>query len=422
MTKTENMNVTGIIAEFNPLHKGHKYILDRARSDAGADCVIVVMSGDFTQRGDPAFCDKHLRALMALKAGADIVIELPVKAATSSAEFFASSGVFLLEATGVVTDMIFGVESNDRDALSKISEVLAAEPESYRSNLKDELKKGRSYPTARQTALLNILPKLHDLSIIMSSPNNILAIEYLKSLKRLDSKIQPHFVSRLGAGYHDNLISPVTSSALAIRSAMIERDDIEPLRNELPESTYEILANEYKKLLPILASDLSSMLKYRLVNAIYDKEDLTRYAGVSKNMADRIARKAISFIDTDDLIQLVKSKDLTYARISRALLHILLGIKAPEETLDASNSYLRILGFREEASPVIKKIRENALVPVISRPSDAKDILAGSALDMFNDTLRASEIYNKLAEEKYNAVPVNDLSRKAEKTDGICIC
>ncbi len=415
------MNVTGIIAEFNPLHNGHKYILDRARFDADADYVIVVMSGDFTQRGDPAVCDKYLRAKMALKAGADIVIELPVKAATSSAEYFASSGVYLLEATGVVTDIIFGVESNDMDALSKISEVLAAEPESYRSNLKAELKRGRSFPTARQSALLSILPKLHDLSIIMSSPNNILAIEYLKALKRLDSKIRPRFVTRLGAGYHDNLISPVTSSALAIRSAMMKREDTEPLRGEVPDCVYDILAANYKKVLPIFQADMSAMLKYRLINAIYDSEDLTQYAGVSKSMADRILGKAISFIDEDDLIKMVKTKDMTYTRISRALLHILLGIREPEEALNDSNSYIRILGFKEEASSVIKQMKENSRIPVISRPSDAKDDLGDAAMTYFNDTLRASDIYNKLIEEKYDAAPSNDLSRKAEKEDGICI-
>ncbi len=416
------MNITGIIAEFNPLHKGHSYILERARKDAGSDCVIVVMSGDFVQRGTPAVCGKHLRAKMALMSGADIVIELPVKAATSSAEFFASSGVFLLEATGVVTDMIFGVESNDRDALSKISEVLASEPESYKSNLKEELKKGHTFPTARQTALLHILPKLHDLSIIMSSPNNILAIEYLKALKRLDSKIKPHFVSRLGAGYHDNLISPVTSSALAIRSALMERDEIEPVKSELPESAFAILSAEYKKTFPVFPPDISSILKYRLINAVYAKEDLTQYAGVSKSLADRIAKKATGFRDTDDLIQKLKTKDMTYTRISRALLHILLGISSPEETLDASNSCIRILGFKESAAPVIKQMKEKSKVPVISRPSDAKEVLSDKAMTVFNDTLKASDIYNKIVEEKYNAVLFDDLLRKAEKNDGICIC
>lgn len=416
------MNITGIVAEFNPLHMGHRYILERARRDAGADCVIVVMSGDFVQRGTPAVCGKHLRAKMALNSGADIVIELPVKAATSSAEYFASSGVFLLEATGVVTDMIFGVESDDRDALSKISEILASEPESYRRDLKEELKKGHTFPTARQTALLHILPRLHDLSIIMSSPNNILAIEYLKALKRLDSKIKPRFVSRLGAGYHDNLIHPVTSSALALRSALMERDDLSPIRSELPENVYEILADGYKKTLPVFPSDVSAMLKYRLINAVYDREDLTVFSGVSKSLAERIKKASESFTNADDLIQKVKTKDMTYARISRALLHILLGIRAPEESLSGKDSYIRILGFRKEAAPILKQMKEKAKIPVISRPSDAKDILEGSALDNFNDTLRASDIYNKIIEEKYNAVISGDLSRKAEKNDDICIC
>ncbi|MCR5650444.1 MAG: nucleotidyltransferase [Lachnospiraceae bacterium] len=416
------MRVTGIVAEFNPLHNGHRHILEKARTLTEADCVIAVMSGDFTQRGTPALCDKHLRAEMALKNGADIVIELPVRASTSSAEFFAGSAVFLLDASGVVTDMIFGIESGDTISLSRISETLLSEPDSYKRSLKDELKKGHSFPTARQSALIAAIPEMHDLPLLMSTSNNILAIEYLKALKKLGSSITPHSVQRLGAQYHDNLLHNAYSSALGIRTAIQENNNISSIKSQLPESVYEILEKNFGKVFPVTTSDLSAMLKYRLINAIYDGDDLCRFADVSKSISDRIEKRAISFTDPDDLISSVKTRDMTHSRISRALLHILLGIKSPEKALDASDSYIRILGFKQEASAVLKKMQKNASVPVISRASDAKDVLQGASLETFNDTLRAGDIYNKIIEEKYGTVSPGDLKRKAEIKDGLVLC
>ncbi len=415
------MKVTGIIAEFNPLHKGHQYILDKARTETGADYVIAVMSGDFTQRGAPAFCDKHLRTLMALRAGVDVVIELPVKASTSSAEYFASSGVCLLHESGIVTDMIFGSESGDINSLEKIADILISEPDSYREGLKSALKEGHSFPTARLEALLEIAPDIRDLSNIMSSPNNILAIEYLKALKRYNIPIKPHLITRLGSGYHDRVTGTLNSSAAAIRSSLLLNDDPEMIKSDLPECVYRIISENYKKLLPVFPDDLSTQMKYRLITEVYSSRDLTDYADVSKYMADRISEKNTRFKDFDDLVKSIKTKDMTYSRVSRGLLHILLDIKAPEEVLDENNSYISILGFRQEASPLIKKMHANAKVPVISRLSDAKKALHGAALQSFNDTLRASDIYNSILADKFNCEVTNELSRKALNEDGICL-
>ena len=413
------MNVTGMIAEFNPFHNGHEYILKKAVSETGADYCIVILSGDFTQRGTPALCDKHLRAFMALKAGADLVIELPARASTASAEYYASSGIFLLNSLSVVTDIVFGTEYSSLDDLSSIADILLKEPEDFRLNLKDELRKGLSYPTARSNALLEALPDIHELQRIMTYPNDILAMEYLKALKKLDSKIVPHPVMRLGAGYHDNRIGTVNSSALAIRNAIKETGGIDSVKDEVPDHVFSILKENFGRTLPVFSDDLSEILRYSLLSAAYKKDALTGFADVSKSLASRITKMLNRYKGFEDFIQMIKTKDMTWSRISRALLHILLQIKTPEEALNEENSYIRILGFRESASPLIKEINKSSRIPVISRLSDGPEVLGPKALEIFNNDLFASDIYNSVVEKKFGTPVPKDMARKLVNKDGI---
>ena len=415
------MKVTGLIAEFNPFHNGHEYILKKGISETDADYCIVVLSGDFTQRGTPAVCDKHLRAFMALKSGADVVIELPARASTASAEYYASSGIFLLDSLSVVTDIVFGTEYSSLDDLSSIADMLLTEPGEFKQNLKDELKKGLSYPTARSNALLEALPDIHELQRIMSFPNDILAVEYLKAIKRLGSKIVPHPVMRLGAGYHDNRIGTVNSSALAIRSAIKDTGGIDSVKDEIPEHVFSILKEYFGRTLPVFTEDFSEILRYSLLSAAYKKDALTGFADVSKSLASRIEKKVNRYKDFESFIRLLKTKDMTWSRISRALLHILLHIKNPEEALNEDNSYIRILGFRESATYLIKEINKNCRIPVISRLSDGPDLLGPKALETFNNDLFASDIYNGVIEKKFGTPIPKDMARKLVKKDGIFI-
>lgn len=250
------MKVTGIIAEYNPFHNGHKYHIEKAKELTGADYVIVVMSGNFTQRGIPAFTDKYTRTRMALSCGADLVLELPLYYAAGSAEYFATGAVSLLDRLGVVDSLCFGSECGNIDALMHVASVLYNEPDSYKKLLQDALKSGQNYPAARHNALLQYLSMqpserdavngnaidcdtvacaaitdVTDYEQILSSPNNILGIEYCKALLKLNSSITPYTIRREGGGYNDDTLSAVNSSALAIRTALSSKDNLPTARS-----------------------------------------------------------------------------------------------------------------------------------------------------------------------------------------------
>lgn len=219
------MKIIGIIAEYNPFHNGHAYQITTIRERTGADFVIVAMSGDFVQRGAPAILDKYARAQMALSCGADLVLELPALWATASAEHFAMAGVTLFEKMGLVDGICFGAETDNLPLLTAIADILADEPEAYRTLLASYLKTGAAFPKARASALADFVAmhEMHltdDLHEVLSSPNNILAIEYLKALRRRHSSMTPYLIRREGSGYHDTALAP-TASATGIREALL---------------------------------------------------------------------------------------------------------------------------------------------------------------------------------------------------------
>ena len=215
------MNIVGIIAEYNPFHYGHAFHLAQARRITGASHVIVVMSGNYVQRGVPAMFDKYTRAQAALHNGADLVLELPPCTATGSAEYFAKGAVRLLAGTGIVTDLCFGSECGDAAVLERPARILSEEPEAYRTLLKEYLRMGKPYPEARMLALHLYDPALP--ADVLKSPNNLLGIEYLKALYRLDIPLRAHTIPRAGASYHDLQMDPAAfASAGGIRQAFLE--------------------------------------------------------------------------------------------------------------------------------------------------------------------------------------------------------
>jgi predicted nucleotidyltransferase len=231
------MKTIGIVAEYNPFHNGHLYQLQASRGQTGADCAVVVMSGNYTQRGEPAIVDKWARAEMALHSGADLVIELPVAYAMGSAEYFAYGAVKLLDSLNAVNMICFGSEAGSIEKLSAAAAILADEPESYKSYLKDYLSKGLSFPAARQKAISSYCKNTYgkdDLSSLLKSPNNILGIEYLKALRRLKSNIVPMTIERVGNEYNQAELTGKMSSATSIRKTIRENtwnDARELLRN-----------------------------------------------------------------------------------------------------------------------------------------------------------------------------------------------
>ncbi|MDO4262412.1 MAG: nucleotidyltransferase family protein [Eubacteriales bacterium] len=358
------MTVVGIIAEYNPFHQGHAYQLAMARELTGADYVLVVMSGNYVQRGAPAMFDKHVRAEAALRAGADLVAELPLCAATGSAEYFASGAVSLLARTGVVTDLCFGSECGDLRGLSRLADVLAQEPEGYRERLRALLREGRSFPAAREEALARFDSSLP--SGLLRSPNNLLGLEYLKALARLQSPIRPHTLLRKGASYHENTVSRCeNASASGIRAALLKQDGrfTEELLCQLP---FPELYRDYMDRPPITEDAFSLLLLEKLWRISCEEASFSPFLGVTGELSNRIAGLLDDFRSFSQFTDLVKTRNLTRTAVSRALLHILLNVREYREP-----SVLRVLGFRRAAEPLMSALTERSRIAVSASPCES---------------------------------------------------
>lgn len=403
------MKVNGIIAEYNPFHNGHSYHLNRTKAVTGADYTIIAMSGNFVQRGAPALISKYKRAEMALLGGADLVLELPIYYATSSAEYFAAGAVSLLDKLGVVTQLCFGSECGDLSVLQKISDILLTEPEAYVEALRSNLRLGLSYPTARNAALLRYDSSLSASKGVLSSPNNILGIAYLKALRRRESTIAPFTTIRVGADYHDRRLGENQCSALAIREAIMSRQDTEYLQSHMPEHSYEILA-ECLNSRRFLSSDaFSAMLHYKLLNEA--EKGYEEYLDVSPELSDRIRNNLDQFTGFHAFCDLLKSKDMTFTRISRCLLHILLNMKTADMEKYIAMDYVpyaRVLGFRKEAAPLLTAIKEHASIPLVTKLADAEQALAPEAWEMLKGDIQKNSIYESAMALKSNQPMLNE--------------
>ena len=425
------IKTAGIIAEYNPFHNGHHYQIQELRRLTGADYVVVAMSGDFVQRGEPAIFDKYTRTRMALCGGADLVVELPVLFATSSAEDFSSCGVALLEKLGV--DLLcFGSESGDLKKLQKAAEILVKEPEAWKILLKEHLKKGETYPTARSLATTEYT-KDPELAALLSSPNNILAIEYLKALKKRSSPVTPVTIQRQGAGYHDvqleqeesccstpenstsgsasagqNDATPADThffaSASAIRSLIqnngFDSDTItEKLRSQIPSDALSALISEGALDTPVFPDDLTTLLNFRLLSLTQEQKGFSTFSDLSPELASRLAKQTLQFASCTERIDHLKTKGYTYTRISRALLHLLLGITSEQvfhaRSLDYA-PYARILGFQKSSALLLSHLREKSQIPLITKTADAGKLLTPDALDILETDFFASHLYQAI--------------------------
>lgn len=412
------MKIAGIIAEYNPFHNGHAYHINQVRQKSNADYLVIVMSGNFMQRGVPAMLDKYQRAKMALMNGADLVLELPCMYACSSAEYFAKGAVTLLDNLNVVNHLGFGCENDNLPLLQKTASILANEPDEYRTVLQDELRKGSSFPIARSIALSACLDGFTPDKLPLSSPNNILAVEYLKALYKLNSSITPIAIKREGANYSDEKLHSSYSSALAIRNVLFNppksgessQSKFELLKKHVPESVLEILQEQYLYTLPITTDDFSSLLHYKLL--LEAEKGYDEYLDVSKDLSDKIKKNLNSYTNFDSFCMLLKSKELTYTRICRCMIHILLSIKKTDLDIIPDESlipYARVLGFKNESSTLLKEIKNNSKIPLISVAANAKDFLfdpktSDYAKNLINIDITASRIYNSAIHNRYKTV------------------
>lgn len=391
------MVVNGIIAEYNPFHNGHKYQMDMSRQMTGADYTVVVMSGDFVQRGAPALLDKHRRAEMALKCGADLVLGLPAIYSTSSAEYFSMGAVSTLDKLGVVTHLCFGSECGNVEIMTKAARILVEEPEDFSATMRQYLKQGVSYPNARNWAMFLNYPFLQAYRDVFATPNNILGIEYIKALLRRGSKMSPVTVLRTGAGYHDRMTDMEYCSALAIRQALYTGQTPDSMKSQMPVEAWQILRQSLEDSAIICSNDFSDLLYYKLL--LEREQGYQKYLDVSDDLSDRIHNNLDYYRDYDNFCDLLKTKNMTYTRISRCLLHILLNIRQGDVEFCKKLDYIpyaRVLGMRKDAHELLGAIKEQSAIPLITKLADAEKSLDPDAMHMLAQDMLVSQIYRSV--------------------------
>ena len=378
--------------------------MNKARQISQADCIIVVMSGNFVQRGEPAVIDKYARTRAALKAGADIVIELPVYYALSSAENFARGAVLTLNEMKAAS-ICFGAETDNADRLAKISHAIISESPEYKAILNKALAEGLSYPAARQTALLEYLPECKD---IISGSNNILAIEYIKAILGNNLNMTYYPVLREGAGYNDDTDTAEYASAFGIRK-MLMSDEHDRLKTYLTPVMYEEISNS--KNCPLFPDDFSNIFNHKMlflkqqcnINHTDFAEKLAEYEDITAELANRFAAAFTGRDNIAEFAMKVKSKNIVYSRICRCIMHIILETRKSMSDSYNNIPYIRLLGFNKTGQQYLGSIKKELDVPFITKAADYKKEL------IFD--LACSDIYAQAVYEKYGYVMKNELQQ-----------
>ncbi len=370
------MSVIGIVCEFNPFHNGHKYLIGSAKKQG--DIVVCVMSGNYVQRGEPAVFPKDVRVKSALMNGVDIVLELPFVYATSSAEYFAKNAVKILDSFGC-DKIVFGTEGSTVNELNSVVNVLL--DEDFDDRVKYYLESGVSYPSARDSAIKDYC----DLEI--STPNNILAVEYLKAIKELNSNMEPIAVNRIGAGYNDNHAINNYASATYIRGLIGENKCFE---NYVPNNVHNLYAESIKSG-NVLSHDkyntaLLSLLRCKI------SEDLTDIANMAEGLENRIAVAVKNSTSIEMIYDNAKTKRYTHSRVRRAVLSLAFGIT--NDDLNISVPYCRLLGFNKSCSDVLGKLASNSMLPFVVTQADLNKLNSKYANRIFELESLSTDVYS----------------------------
>lgn len=411
------MKAVGLVTEYNPFHNGHLYHLNKAMELTGADISVAVMSGDFVQRGEPAVLDKYTRTSMALNSGVNLVVELPVNYAVSSAESFAAGALKVLDY--IKADSIaFGSESGDIERLSKLAHILCDNEDTLYKEISKYTANGISYAAARQKVVEKLTDK--DTAAMLTSSNNILAVEYLKAIIKNNYAIKPYTVQRQGDSYNDTDIRSEYASATALRENL-KADNISKY---IPVKAGLILSSNTNYIYP---DDITEALFTRLLDILfasgYDKnvfiENVMQYPDVSKEIAGRLYKSAMDMItrtvsqrsESKDnwafsfgsLCEHIKTKEVPLSRIKRALVRITLGLDKKHMEKYSNAPYIRVLGFDKKGQEYLSYIRKTVEVPLITKTADYKEMLL--------DDIHAANIYNMIVAGKYGVKELGDFVR-----------
>lgn len=411
------MKAVGLVTEYNPFHNGHLYHLNKAMELTGADISVAVMSGDFVQRGEPAVLDKYTRTSMALNSGVNLVVELPVNYAVSSAESFAAGALKILDY--IKADSIaFGSESGDIERLSKLAHILCDNEDTLYKEISKYTANGISYAAARQKVVEKLTDK--DTAAMLTSSNNILAVEYLKAIIKNNYAIKPYTVQRQGDSYNDTDIRSEYASATALRENL-KADNISEY---IPVKAGLILSSNTNYIYP---DDITEALFTRLLDILfasnYDKnvfiENVMQYPDVSKEIAGRLYKSAMDMITRTvpqrsenkdngtfsfgSLCEHIKTKEVPLSRIKRALVRITFGLDKKHMEKYANEPYIRVLGFDKKGQEYLSYIRKTVEVPLITKTADYKEMLL--------DDIHAANIYNMIVAGKYGVKELGDFVR-----------
>lgn len=371
------MKVIGLITEYNPFHFGHKHHLEYSRKNLDATHTIGIISGSFVQRGQPSMVDKWTKSQMAIDNGVDLVIELPFVYAVESAELFALGALKILDSLNLVDYISFGSEVGNIEVLDKIADIVIKEPKVFKDTLTAHLNKGLSFPASRSKAISKSYREYYHsddspIENILKQSNNILGIEYLKAIKTLNSTIRPYTLKRLGQAYMDKDIKNNIASATGIRNASFKHG-IDSIKKLLPQDSYIHLLNFYKKY-----GTFNSLEKYyNVINYLLiskPKEYLKEIMDMEDGLENRIVRVNENTNSIYDLIEQVSTKRYPRTRIQRILIHLLLGLdkKTIDEIYAKPNKYIRVLASNKKGLELLKYLKNNRDIHIISKYSDYK--------------------------------------------------
>ncbi|GAA0124241.1 nucleotidyltransferase [Clostridium sp. CTA-19] len=394
------MNLAGIIVEYNPMHNGHIHHIQKTRELTKCDGLIAVMSGNFNQRGIPSLIDKYEKTNMALHNGVDLVLELPTIYALSSAEFFSYGALTLLNNLNVVNSLCFGSEHGNIDTLKVISKILYDEPIEFKGYLKEKLKEGELYPKARTYAIKKYLNEkdifISNLEDILNSSNNILAIEYLKSIIKLDSTIIPYTIKREGGSYNSSDFNATFSSATSIRNHLKSTDSLDELVNHIPSYNFKRL-NELDSLGYNFTFE-DSMLPYIKYKNYSKFNLLNKIPDVSEGLHNKIEKSINNLYNYNDILLDIKSKRYALTRISRILCQFFIGFEDfnCDHLRKEPASYAKVLGFNDKGKNILKSIKTNSDFPIYTKVPRIQN-------ESLKLDLQASKMYSLLNKNyKYN--------------------
>jgi predicted nucleotidyltransferase len=399
------MNVLGIIAEYNPFHEGHKYHLQKSKELSGCDYTIAVMSGNFLQRGQPALYDKWLRAEIAVKNGIDLVIEIPTAFACNNSDYFSKGGISILEKLGCVKTISFGSENGNIEELRKVAGILASQSPEFNAEFKRNNKLGYSYPRSRMEALKYIVGEEN--SKVVNSPNNNLAIEYLRQIIELKSNLIPITIKRMGSDYNDIEFTGNIASATAIRDKLASTDyNVESVKSVIPKETYDTIKKN-DKISKVNIENFYQMISYKIISS--KLEEIMNIFSVSEGLENRIVESAMKASNMEELIASIKSKRFTQTRIQRTLMHLLLGLtkeKMSEYSYEGA-IYARVLGLNSKGSEILKYIKkkECSKLPIITN--------INKELHRYPNITKILE-YDIMASNIYNLGAGNDLIKNSD--------